>query len=724
MRNSERSFSYRVFVLLLPNILPRFDPILCCESVSEGTMSDTLPTKSRLRKLSRVVAALLLLLVAILMAPFLLTTPLARLVLRQVFPAHTPSVGSAVLSPSGTLILRKLELHDTGALAQQPLITAREVEVEFRWIELLSLRTRQLHAKDVAVYARSNDSSQLSLLALIFRPSLYDPAAEFDHGTLSLWIDTLNAQGIMHLEPVKGFGSASANLPLVLHMTASGDRAAPSRQFRMTIGETQPLPDKISEKPSMTVPDLASRVGTAFGLRAEVDTQPAAGGTSRVVYRLVARHAALMIEADILRRYVTKLPPELQGHIETSLGNLWVTGEVNQQKSVESRQLSGNLRFAGLRVHLPGNSPVTLSLDGMDGAARIDTPLPPGPGTAITIERLQARNATASIEADVLHRHAPKLPVALHGPLDTNFAALDATGLIAAEPEDMLKFSGNIRLQDLSVSVRSPAGGKPAFTLERLTVAGRVESRLDRWIPATLKVRDGVMQWAALTYSNNAVNNLDMSWRIDNHMLMADHCAAQIFGGHLSGSLAWDLITSALPRCDFQLKSINIHEALANLSPEHIDAEGEASGLLHLALSPESDLFGSVDLTFDGPGILRIGEVEEIKRMLVGNFGLDLANLAMHDLKQYPFQEGSLYLESVSENSQLKIKFVRQPRTEADVKPPHKEIINGTEVWVGSLVVPTIDMTIPITGKSLAEILSLVGGVHLLSEAANEQPGK
>jgi hypothetical protein len=63
---------------------------------------------------------------------------------------------------------------------------------------------------------------------------------------------------------------------------------------------------------------------------------------------------------------------------------------------------------------------------------------------------------------------------------------------------------------------------------------------------------------------------------------------------------------------------------------------------------------------------------------------------------------------------------VRQPRTAADVKPPHKEMINGTEVWVGSLVVPTIDMTIPITGKSLADILSIVGGMHPLIEAVNE----
>ena len=130
-----------------------------------------------------------------------------------------------------------------------------------------------------------------------------------------------------------------------------------------------------------------------------------------------------------------------------------------------------------------------------------------------------------------------------------------------------------------------------------------------------------------------------------------------------------------------------------------------------------------MDLAFDAPGILRIGEIEEVKQMLVGNVGLALASLALDDLKRYPFKEGRLYLESLGENSQLKIKFVRQPRTEADVTPPHKEIINGKEVWVGSLVVPTLDMTIPITGKSFAEILSLVSGIRPLHEAVGEQPG-
>jgi Dicarboxylate transport len=582
-------------------------------------MSDK-PAKRRLRRLGWVAAVLVPLLAAILVAPFFLTTQLVRFALGQVFPANSPSVSSATLSPSGALILHDLVLHDTGALAQQPLITFNEIEATFGWAELLSRQIRRIHVGDVTVYARSNGPSRLSLLGLFFERSQSGPPAKSNRGTLPLEIDTLDVQGMIHLEPVRGFASAHADWPLALQMTMSNDRMAPSRQFRVAIGEVRQLPEKIPEKPSVAVTKPVPSVDTTFGLRAEVDIQPAAGGARIVVHRLAARQATLTIEAETLRQYVAKLPPELQGRIETSLG------------------------------------------------------------------------------------------------------ALDVSGLIGSGTGDAMGFSGNIRLQDLSV--HSPAGGKYAFALDRLTAAGSVEARLDRWAPAALKVRDGVMQWAALIYSNNALNSLAMSWRIDSQMLTTDRCAVQIFGGHLTGSPAWDLVTHAIPRCDLQIKSINIHEALANLSPEHLDAEGNVSGFLHLVLSKEGELSGYVDLTFDGPGVLRIGEIEEVKRMLVGNFGLNLANLAMRDLKHYPFKEGKLYLESLGKNSQLKIKFVRQPRTEADVTPPHKEIINGKEVWVGSLVVPVLDMTIPITGKSLAEILSLVSGVHPLIEAVSEQHGK
>ena len=656
------------------------------------------------------------------MAPFLLTTHLVRLALGQVFPASHLSVGSATLSLSGTLVLHDLVLYGTGELAPQPLVTAREVDVAFGWAELLSRQIRRIHANGVTVYARLNGPSHLSLLDLYFERFPSGALAESHRDTLPMWIDTLNVQGMIHLEPMRGFVSASADWPLALQMTTSGDRMDPSRQFRMAIGETRQLPEKIPATPSVAAPEPPPSADAVFGLLMEVETQPAVGGTRVVVHRVAASQAALTIEADTLRQYLTKLPPELQGRIETSLRSLWASGELDLRGPAHGQQLVGSLAFAGVRVRVPGSSSVRLSFDDLAGTAKIDTPLPPGPGTTIIIERLQARNTRASIEVDSLRHYTTKLPTDLRSPINADLGALDVSGLIGWGMGDTMEFSGNIRLHDLSA--RSPAGGKHAFALDGLTAVGSVESQLKPWAPAALKVRDGVLLWETLSYNDHALNKLDATWRLDGQTLMIERVAAEIFDGYMSGLLAWDLGTHAMPRCDVQLNSINMHAALANISPEHLDAEGSASGLLFVELSKEGELSGRLDLAFDGPGILRIGEIEAVKQMLVGDVGLALANLALQDLQQYPFTEGRLSLESLGKNSELKIKFLRQPRNEADVTPPHKEIINGQEVWVGSVVVPSIDMTIPIRGKSLAEILSIVSGIRPLDESAGDQEEK
>ena len=684
-------------------------------------MSDQ-PEKRQVRRLRWIAAVCLLLLAAILMAPFLLTTQLVRLALGQVFPASHLSVGSAALSLSGTLVLHDLVLHDTGELAQQPMVTARKVDAAFGWAELLSRQIRRIHANGVTVYARPNGPSQLSLLDLFFERFPSGPAADSLRGMLPIWIDTLLVQGMIHLAPMRGFVSASADWPLALHMTMSGDRMDPSRQFRMAIGETRQLPEKIPATPFVAAPESPPGADAAFGLLMEVETQPAVGGTRVVVHRLVASQAALTIEPATLRQHLTKLPPELQGRIETSFRSLWASGELDLQGPAHGQQLVGSLAFAGVRVRVPASSSVGLSLDDLAGTAKIDTPLPPGPGTTITIERLHARDTRASIEVDTLRHYTTKLPTDLRSPIDAHLGALDVSGLIGSGMGNTMEFSGNIRLHNLSA--RSPAGGTHAFALDGLTAVGSVESQLRPWAPAALKVREGVLRWATLSYNDQALNRLDATWRLDGQTLMIERVAAEIFDGYMSGLLAWDLSTHAMPRCNVQLNSINMHAVLANVSPEYLDAEGSASGFLLMVLSEGGELSGRLELAFDGPGILRIGEIEEVKQMLVGDVGLALANLALQDLQQYPFTEGRLSLESLGKNSELKIKFVRPPRNEADVTPPHKEIINGQEVWVGSVVVPSIDMTIPIRGKSLAEILSIVSGIRPLDEGASDQDGK
>ena len=90
-------------------------------------MYDT-PQKGRLGKFKWLIAGSFFFLAIMPVAPFLLPAPFVRLALVYTFPAYTPSLGSATLTPEGRLTLYDLVLHDTAPLGRQPLLTVREVE--------------------------------------------------------------------------------------------------------------------------------------------------------------------------------------------------------------------------------------------------------------------------------------------------------------------------------------------------------------------------------------------------------------------------------------------------------------------------------------------------------------------------------------------------------------------------------------------------------------------
>jgi hypothetical protein len=448
---------------------------------------------------------------------------------------------------------------------------------------------------------------------------------------------------------------------------------------------------------------------------------PPGPGTAIAIERLEVRNASASMEADTLRPHVAILPRELQGRIESSIGSLSASAKLEPQRPSNQARLAGGLAFSALHVRIAGGSPMALDLGSIEGAASLHTNLPWITGTAITIRRLQAKNASASIEADILRRYTRKMPAGLHGRLAATLETVDASGIINSAARNLMLLNANIRLQNLNA--HSSVDGKGAFLLTHLTVGVSVDSRLHRSEPEKLTAR-GSTQWSKLSYLANEVDNLDAAWHVDGTMLTIDRVAAKVLDGQITGAPRLDLVSLAVPPCDFHISHIDVHKGLANISPEDLDAEGTASGLLHMTLSNERELSGYGDLAFDGPGILRVGKIPEVERMLVGSFGADMASLAIHDLERYPFQEGTLHLESKGSNSLLKVKFSRQPRTAADKMPPRKEIINGKEIWVGSLVVPKIDMTIPISGKSFAETLSMVSGYQPLIRTDRQQPGK
>ena len=731
---------------------------------------------------------------AVCAAPFLLTTYLMRVALRQMFPANNPGLSAATLGPSGSLVLRDLELFDTAPLEKRPLLIVGEVAAHFSWPQLLSRKILTLSATDVAVYVRSKNSSQISLLDSFLRRQAASG--------LPLWVGTLEVQGRIHAEPVRGLTQAQAEWPLSVQMTMSGARENPSRSLHIAVGDIRQL--------SGNTPKPATETNGIFGMLAEINTQPVGRDTQVKVPRIAASNVALTIAMDTLRDYLVKFPLGLKGNVEVGLANLQMRGELLLGGGSIHKQIDGRIEFAGLHVRVPDSTELKLEVDNISGAAKIDSSSPPLDGNSVTIERLQSATIKASIAADLIgqyvaihpatsgpietgfknllvsgvlnqsthpnhdnlncnitlsglhvlvpgrprpilslgdlsgaakistpvplgnlttiaihglkassiaatmdagaaRQYTAKLPTDLRGTIDANLDALSLSGLISTASQEP-EFSGDIGIQDLSVA--SSTSQEHSFALDRLNLAGSVELPLNRWMPEVLKAHRGLLKFAHLAYGNNTMNDFDASWQIDGHLLSTDHFSTKMFEGHISDAPALDLLTNAMPPRDFRIRSIDVHQALANLSPDHIDAEGKASGVAHLVKDVKGDLSGSLNLSFDGPGVLKIGQVEEVKQMLVGNFGLSMANLAMHDLQRYPFKEGAISLESRGRNSQLKIKFVRQPRSKADVTMPHKEVINGQAVMVGSLVVPSIDMTIPLTGKSLAEILSMVSGVH------------
>jgi hypothetical protein len=769
----------------------------------------------RLRQFGWIAAALLLLFTMLGASVLLLTTRLVNLALGQYLPDNRAHVGSSSLSLGGTFSLRNVVIYDSGGRARQPLGTVHEIDVGFAWGELFERKLGLIRVNDVTLYARSDGHSQLSLIDLayqLWRPSTVSGSSPF-------WIDTIKIHGRIRQEGLVPISSAKSDLPVALQITTFGERAAPSRHLTVAIGSPHQSHEQDTVKTPAGGESPNASGDSPFEMLADVETQSLTEGTSVLIHRLAAANAKITFDADTLRQYVAAFPTELHGQIETGLANLSTSGTVDLALSTKHDHLVGDMAFSGLSIRFTGDPKMTLNFADLSGAARVESDAVTG--TLITIERLQAQNAKASSETDVLRRFVATLPPELHGRIETglvnfstssalelgfpakpdhlaghinfsglemclagdpnislsvkdlagaatiasdlplmketlititqlhtghsdatvnvdiwrqyarklpnfphgsihaDFGALDIAGTIKSGKRNAMSFSGVVTLHDFDV--HSSASSQSEFALDRLVTQANVDTRLDRWEPAAFSVHDGTTRWAKLSYGGRVVDDMEAAWHADGAILTFDRIAAKLFGGMISGAPRWDLAAGAIQGFDLKIRGIDAHQALANVAPARLDADGLVSGILHLALNPSGELSGHADLSFDGPGILRIGQIEELQRVLAGNFGVEMTNLAMHDLEHYPFRQGNLHLESAGANSELKIFFLRQIRTAADRTAPRREIINGREIWIGSLVVPKIDLTIPIAGKSFAEILSMVSGFHPLIESVRKQ---
>ena len=335
-------------------------------------------------------AAILALIGLIAAAPLLFASQLARLTLSHLFPRNRPTLGSASIRPSGVLIMREPLLRDVGASEDRRLVAIHELRVDFRWSDLLLRRIRQLRVNQITIYARTNDASQLSLLDLLvgnFAPSGPNRSA------VPFWIDALDVTGTIHREAIAGFPEAgTADWPLLLSMAMSGARPYPARQINLRIGD-------LAATANVAALDHQT-ADTAFGVRAKVETHQTADGTDLIFHHVEARNAALVFDADMMRKLAANFPQEFEGRIEAGLADLSAAGELDLPVQ-GSGQLTGSVSFADVRARAPGKSQMMLSLDDLTGSVKVDSPLPPGTATSINLVRLVPLAERAHHQASV-----------------------------------------------------------------------------------------------------------------------------------------------------------------------------------------------------------------------------------------------------------------------------------------------------------------------------------
>ncbi|HYL60272.1 MAG TPA: hypothetical protein VEU51_15495, partial [Candidatus Acidoferrales bacterium] len=507
-------------------------------------------------------------------------------------------------------------LHDTGALSAETLVAAREIDAEFSWRELLRRKIRHVRVAGAEIHARSNASSQLSLANLI------GPTTAQAQPRPPFWIGALEVDGRVKCEPIAGVAASGCDWPLTIHMTMSGDQTDPARKFRAMLGDLKPE--------------------SAFVLTVENLEAPGAGKPIRLG-KLGVRNANFSVEAGALRTIVPSLPLAISGKIGLRIPKLVTAGTLYPAESGRNRRISGLLDFEGVQLRLPGKSAPIFSVEDLSGGgARFNTALPMDASSRVHSFQLTGRGLSAAVDAATLRGYFAKLPADVDGLFTATLDVFHIVGSVEADRSGVPHLATYVKLNDLAV--QSPGGGKHAMGLELLDLSGTLDAPIGPNPLAGLAVHDGLTRCTALSIRENRVNNLDVAWQLDGPKLALGRFSAEVFDGTLTGAPAFDLATHQMANGDFQIKSIDVHKALANVSPEHLDAVGKATGAAHLALSAKGELSGVVDLSFDGPGTLRVGQIDEVKQMLVGNFGLDLANLAMHDLEHYPFRQGALHL--------------------------------------------------------------------------------
>lgn len=370
---------------------------------------------------------------------------------------------------------------------------------------------------------------------------------------------------------------------------------------------------------------------------------------------------------------------------------LALSAEGHMGGQVEIRQEAEGLMTAGVTI-APAND---LAIHVQGYTLRTPDSWNPTPQQAHQVEielsgrqmngRWQFRSphfALASLQiqapAERLRQQWHALPADLKGIVALTIGSVEGdAAMVSATSQGAPRATAHLRLRD--IDLQAPDSTDYPLRVQRLAANGVIDLPLTAPFLPTLdlsaaQITADLVQIAKLT----AIRlNLRASLRQQNAVV--EDAGFTLFGGQVTGRAEYQFAQQRLTEAAFQVNGIEQHDLLANVAPEKIDAEGKVSGTLRLwmPLNPETQEPGplqiSGNLASDAPGRLLIKDEDTAKELASqvpdaagGLLPADFWQIAVAQLKSYPYLKGTLTLTTVNDRLELEYAYSRSAVKEGE----------------------------------------------------------
>ena len=204
----------------------------------------------------------------------------------------------------------------------------------------------------------------------------------------------------------------------------------------------------------------------------------------------------------------------------------------------------------------------------------------------------------------------------------------------------------------------APAASSPP-TLLNLTFKGSIDTPLWPGDLEKIQISDGQLLAEKLTLGPNSATGISAALSLDHGRASITQAALSFADGKLTGDAALTL--------PLKFDSLHLHftgvsqEPLSqNLYPDSFSAQGKISGNLSLARNADQTLTGSVDLTADQPGHLKVSRQAGLGSGIADTSGLI----------DYPYEKGATTLRDDAAGLHVQLDYSAAPARPNEITRP------------------------------------------------------